>query len=94
MLAIPSSRAAAFESTMSCVSVSFAMFGSLSFATASAATSTTPPWLDRQRGSGAAAFSGSGNTHRNAPFRHEVQSDHWGRSRELSAAEVRKRTFA
>src|SRR3954452_3239097 len=30
MLAIPSSRAAAFESTMSCVSVSFAIFGSLS----------------------------------------------------------------
>src|SRR4051794_23468515 len=83
MLAIPSSRAAAFESTMSCVSVSSAIFGSLSLR-----QHPLPPARPRhgQIASGVrerAAFSGSGNTHRNAPFRHEVQSDHWGRSREV-----------
>src|SRR3954454_8237946 len=79
MLAIPSSRAAAFESTMSCVSVSFAIFGSLSLR-----QHPLPPARPRhsQIASGVrerAAFSGSGNTHRNAPFRHEVQSRHASR---------------
>src|SRR3954451_4790412 len=55
----------------------------LELATASAATSTTPPRPDCQRGLGAGRLSGSGNAHRNAPFRHEVQSDHWGLSREV-----------
>src|SRR4051795_8191547 len=81
MLAIPSSRAAAFESTMSCVSVSFVIFGSLSLR-----QHPLSPARPRhgQIASGVrewAALSGSGNTHRNAPFRHEVQSDRWDRSR-------------
>src|SRR4051812_9655262 len=83
IIAVPSFRPAAFESTMSCVSVSFAIFGSLSLR-----QHPLPPARPRhgQIASGVwerAAFSGFGNTHRNTPFRHEVQSDHSGRPREV-----------
>src|SRR3954453_6983871 len=56
----------------------------LELATASAVTSTTPPWLDSPAGFGSGPpLAAPANTHRNAPFRHEVQSHHWGRPREV-----------